>query len=56
LKHIDKEDNAIYRHAERSLTKETLEKLDAEFEAVEKNSENASIRDRYMKFAKSLQK
>ncbi|MGE5678649.1 MAG: hemerythrin domain-containing protein [Pseudomonadota bacterium] len=55
LKHIDKEDNAIYRHAERSLPKETLEKLDAEFEAVEKNNENASIRDRYMKFAKSLQ-
>jgi hemerythrin-like domain-containing protein len=55
LKHIDKEDNAIYRHAERSLPKETLEKLDAEFEAVEKNSENASIRDRYIKFAKSLQ-
>lgn len=55
LKHIDKEDNAIYRHAERSLPKETLEKLDAEFEAVEMNNENASIRDRYMKFAKSLQ-
>lgn len=56
LKHIDKEDNAIYRHAERSLPKETLEKLDTEFEAVEQDSENAAIRDKYMKFAKSLQR
>lgn len=54
LKHIDKEDNAIYRHAERSLPRETLKKLDDEFEAVEQDSENAAVRDKYMKFAKSL--
>jgi hemerythrin-like domain-containing protein len=55
LKHIDKEDNAIYKHAERRLSKETLEKLDLEFEAVEKDKENTAIRNRYIEFAKGLQ-
>lgn len=54
LKHIDKEDNAIYRHAEKRLAKETLEKLDVEFEAIEKDSGNTAIRDKYMDFARSL--
>lgn len=54
LKHIDKEDNAIYRHAERRLSKETLDKLDKEFEAVEKDSENTAVRQKYTDFAKSF--
>jgi hemerythrin-like domain-containing protein len=54
LKHIDKEDNAIYRHAEKHLSKEILEELDAEFEAVEKDSGNTEIRNKYMEFAKGL--
>jgi hemerythrin-like domain-containing protein len=54
LKHIDKEDNAIYRHAEKHLPKETLEELDAEFEAVEKDRGNTEIRNKYMEFAKGL--
>ncbi|HYF83794.1 MAG TPA: hemerythrin domain-containing protein [Clostridia bacterium] len=54
LKHIDKEDNAIYKHAERRLSKETLEKLDTEFEAVEKDSQNTATRNKYIEFAKSL--
>jgi len=54
LKHIDKEDNAIYKHAERRLSKETLERLDKEFEAVEMDMENAAIRNKYMEFAKGL--
>lgn len=54
-KHIDKEDNAIYRHAERRLSKDTLEKLDAEFEAVENDRENTAIRNKYIEFAKSLE-
>ena len=54
LKHIDKEDNAIYKHAEKHLPKETLEELDAEFEAVERDSENTAIRNKYMEFAMSL--
>lgn len=54
LKHIDKEDNAIYKHAERRLSKETLEKLDAEFEDVEKDSQNTATRNKYIEFAKGL--
>lgn len=55
LKHIDKEDNAIYKHAERRLSKETLEKLDMEFEAVEKDSENIAARNKYIQFAQGLE-
>ncbi len=55
IKHIDKEDNAIYKHAERRLTKETLEKLNEEFEAVEKDNENIAIRNKYIEFAKGLE-
>ena len=54
-KHIEKEDNAIYKHAERRLSKETLEKLDMEFEAVEEDSQNTAIRNKYIEFAKSLE-
>jgi len=54
LKHIDKEDNAIYKHAERRLSKDTLEKLDIEFEAVEKDSQNTLTRNKYIGFAKGL--
>lgn len=54
LKHIDKEDNAIYRHAERRLSRETLEKLDREFEAIESDSENTAARNKYISFAKGL--
>lgn len=54
LKHIDKEDNAIYRHAERRLSKATLERLDREFEAVEKDEKNTALRNKYISFAKGL--
>jgi hemerythrin-like domain-containing protein len=56
LKHIDKEDNAIYRHAEKRLSKETLEKLDVEFEEIEADRENTAVRNKYMEFAKGLNK
>jgi hemerythrin-like domain-containing protein len=55
LKHIDKEDNAIYKHAERSLSKETLEKLNIEFEDIEKDIENIAIRNKYIRFANRLE-
>jgi hemerythrin-like domain-containing protein len=54
IKHIDKEDNAIYKHAEKSLSKDILGKLDKEFEAVEKDSQNTATRNKYIEFAKSL--
>lgn len=54
LKNIDKEDNAIYKYAERRLSKDILEKLEEEFEAVEPDRENTAIRNKYMEFAKGL--
>lgn len=55
VKHIYKEDNAIYKHAERTLSPVTLERLDKEFEVVEQDSENIAIRNKYVEFAKSLE-
>jgi hemerythrin-like domain-containing protein len=54
LKHIEKEDNAIYRYAEKHLSKKTLEKLDAEFEEVEQDSGNTAIREKYTELAKAF--
>jgi hemerythrin-like domain-containing protein len=54
LKHIDKEDNAIYKFAERSLSKDTLNKLDKEFVYIENEPESIQTRNKYISFAKSL--
>lgn len=53
-KHIDKEDNAIFNLAERSLDTDTLSSLDKDFEKIEAASENQKIRQSYMDFANSL--
>jgi hemerythrin-like domain-containing protein len=54
LRHIDKEDNAIFSLAERSLDQNTLSKLDKDFEDIEAAQENEKLRNRYMDFANSL--
>ncbi len=54
LKHIDKEDNAIYNFAERSLSSHTLDKLNQDFVNIENDTQNIAIRDKYISFAKSL--
>lgn len=55
LKHIEKEDNAIYKHAERRLSPETIERLNKEFDDVERDSSNTAIRNKYTEFAKNLE-
>lgn len=54
LKHIDKEDHAIYQFAERKLAPETLARLDSEFDRIELDAENTAIRNKYMEFATKL--
>ena len=54
LKHIDKEDNAIFSLAERRLDQDTLSKLDKDFDDIESMQENEKIRNRYIEFANSL--
>ena len=55
IKHIDKEDNAVYMFAEKNLSSKTLEHLDVEFDKIEKNHENERIRNKYMTFAQGLE-
>ncbi|OGO78472.1 MAG: hypothetical protein A2Y23_05070 [Clostridiales bacterium GWB2_37_7] len=54
LRHIDKEDNAIFSLAERSLDPSILSMLDKDFEDIEIMKENEKLRTRYIEFANSL--
>ena len=55
IRHIDKEDNAVYMFAEKNLSSKTLEHLDVEFEKIENDNDNVKIRDKYISFAKGLE-
>ena len=54
-KHINKEDNMIYKYASANLKKETLDKLDVEFEKFEACEDNIKTRDEYIKLAQQLE-
>jgi hemerythrin-like domain-containing protein len=54
IKHIDKEDNAIFNLAERSLDQNILAKLDKDFDDIEAVQENEKLRSKYINFANSL--
>lgn len=54
-KHINKEDNMIYKYATVNLKKETLDRLDIEFEEFEACGENINTKDKYLKLAKELE-
>ena len=53
-KHIDKEDNMIYKFASNNLKKETLEKLDSEFESFENAKEHMEVKKKYLKLIDKL--
>ena len=54
-KHINKEDNMIYKYAVENLQEETLKRLDSEFEDFESHDENKETRDKYEKFVDELE-
>lgn len=54
LKHIDKEDKAVFSLAERRLDPTILNKLDVDFEEIEGQEENTKLRNKYIEFANSL--
>lgn len=54
-KHINKEDNMIYVFAGKNLKKETLEKLDRQFEEIEGREENLEKRKKYTELIDSLE-
>ncbi|MCX7711093.1 MAG: hemerythrin domain-containing protein [Clostridia bacterium] len=47
-RHIAKEDDVVYKYAERSLSKETLDRIDLEGEKFEKDAKAEGIQDRYL--------
>lgn len=55
-KHINKEDNMIYKYATANLKKETLDRLDKEFEEFESCRENIKTKEKYLKFVDELEK
>lgn len=55
-KHINKEDNMIYKYAKSNLKQETLDRLDLEFKDFESREENISTRDEYVEFVDELEK
>lgn len=55
LKHIEKEDNAIYKYAEKRLSAETKERLDREFEEIENEKGNIATRNKYIELVKGFE-
>jgi Uncharacterized conserved protein len=55
-RHIDKEDNAIYSFARRSLNAEALEEVNNACSEVEKSAMEKNTQETYIKILKSLEK
>ncbi|EJO5346782.1 hemerythrin domain-containing protein [Clostridium botulinum] len=55
-RHIEKEDEVVYKFAERNLSKETLEKLDEDCKKIEKEAEEKGIQHKYINLICELEK
>lgn len=55
-RHIDKEDNAIYSFARRSLSLDALESINDECRIVEESAKEKNIQDKYIKILEELEK
>ncbi|QAT40463.1 hemerythrin domain-containing protein [Clostridium sp. JN-9] len=54
-RHIEKEDNVVYKFAENNLSKSTLQKLEQDCDAFEKNDEHNGIQNKYLSMLKQLE-
>lgn len=54
-RHIEKENDIVYKFAERSLSKETLEQLDLDCEEVEKKASEKGIQEKYIKLIEEFE-
>ncbi|MBS4539114.1 hemerythrin domain-containing protein [Clostridium sp. D2Q-11] len=52
--HIHKEDNVIYKYASRHLSKETIERLNSEFEVFENEDKNLDKKKKYLDLIEKL--
>lgn len=55
-RHIEKEDGIAYPFAERGLSKETLEKINKECEAFEKEMQEKNVQAKYIQLLEELEK
>ncbi|AKA70697.1 hemerythrin domain-containing protein [Clostridium scatologenes] len=55
-RHIEREDTALYKFAERSLSEENVKILNEKSEEVEKNAALNSIQDKYQKLIDELER
>ncbi|AKN33609.1 hemerythrin [Clostridium carboxidivorans P7] len=55
-RHIDREDTALYKFAERSLSEENVKMLNEKSEEVEKNAALNNIQDKYLKLINELER
>ncbi|EPY2271475.1 hemerythrin domain-containing protein [Clostridium sporogenes] len=54
-RHIEKEDDVVYKFAERNLSKETLKKLDEDCKRIEKEAKGKGIQDKYISLIYELE-
>jgi hemerythrin-like domain-containing protein len=55
-RHINKEDNTVYTFAQRKLSKETLNTINIQCEAFEKEEEEKQVQHNYIMLLESLEK
>ncbi|WP_352419020.1 hemerythrin domain-containing protein [Proteiniborus sp.] len=55
-RHIFKEDNMLYKYAEKNLSEETMSKLDREFKDYEENKEHIETKEKYIRLVEKLEK
>jgi len=54
-RHIDKEDNAIYKFGESKLSEEALREVEEKCEIVEREASEKNIQDKYLKLVDELE-
>ena len=54
-RHIEKEDDVVYKFAERNLSKESLKKLDEDCKRIEKEAKEKGIQDKYINLMYELE-
>ncbi|HDK7173954.1 hemerythrin domain-containing protein [Clostridium sporogenes] len=54
-RHIEKEDDVVYKFAERNLSKESLKKLDEDCKRIEREAKEKGIQDKYINLIYELE-
>jgi hemerythrin-like domain-containing protein len=54
-RHIDKEDNVVYKYAQNNLPKETMDRLDQECVVFEQKAKEENTQERYLKLLEELE-